>query len=66
MVWHEDEKSIPLKTARAVKYKLVGVSVFALEYDDPEFWRAVYAGFLKLQFFSRYLFFGAFFFGRGF
>jgi spore germination protein len=44
VVWYEDEKSIPLKTALAVKYKLAGISVFALGYDDPSFWRAVHAG----------------------
>lgn len=44
VVWYEDEKSIPLKTALAVKYKLAGVSVFALGYDDLKFWQALHAG----------------------
>lgn len=44
VVWYEDEKSIPLKSALAVSYKLAGVSVFALGYDDLRFWKAVHAG----------------------
>lgn len=44
VVWYEDEKSIPLKSALAVSYKLAGVSVFALGYDDLRFWQAVHAG----------------------
>jgi spore germination protein len=44
VVWYEDEKSIPLKSALAVSYKLAGVSVFALGYDDLSFWQAVHAG----------------------
>jgi spore germination protein YaaH len=43
VVWYEDE-SIPLKSALAVSYKLAGVSVFALGYDDLSFWQAVHAG----------------------
>jgi spore germination protein len=43
VVWYEDEKSIPLKSALALTHKLAGVSVFALGYDDPSFWRAVHA-----------------------
>lgn len=44
VVWYEDEKSIPLKSALAVSYKVAGVSVFALGYDDLSFWKAVHAG----------------------
>lgn len=44
VVWYEDEKSIPLKSSLAVSYKLAGVSVFALGYDDLRFWQAVHAG----------------------
>ncbi len=44
VVWYENEKSIPLKSALAVSYKLAGVSVFALGYDDLRFWQAVHAG----------------------
>jgi spore germination protein len=44
VVWYEDEKSIPLKSALAVTYKLAGVSVFALGYDNLSFWQAVHAG----------------------
>jgi spore germination protein len=44
VVWYEDVKSIPLKSALAVSYHLAGVSVFALGYDDPNFWQAVHAG----------------------
>ena len=44
VVWYEDEKSIPLKSSLAVSYKLAGVSVFALGYDDLSFWQAVHAG----------------------
>ncbi len=44
VVWYEDEKSIPLKSTLAVSYKLAGVSVFALGYDDLRFWQAVHAG----------------------
>lgn len=44
VVWYEDEKSIPLKSALAVSHKLAGVSAFALGYDDLTFWKAVHAG----------------------
>jgi spore germination protein len=44
VVWYENEKSIPLKSSLAVSYKLAGVSVFALGYDDLNFWQAVHAG----------------------
>jgi spore germination protein len=44
VVWYEDEKSIPLKSVLAVSYKLAGVSVFAVGYDDLSFWKAVHAG----------------------
>ena len=44
VVWYEDAKSIPLKSSLAVSYKLAGVSVFALGYDDLSFWQAVHAG----------------------
>jgi spore germination protein len=44
VVWYEDEKSIPLKSALAATYKLAGVSVFALGYDDLSFWQALRAG----------------------
>jgi spore germination protein len=44
VVWYEDAKSIPLKSALAVSYKLAGVSVFALGFEDAEFWRALHAG----------------------
>jgi spore germination protein len=44
VVWYEDAKSIPLKSALAVSYHLAGVSVFALGYDDLNFWQAIHAG----------------------
>jgi spore germination protein YaaH len=44
VVWYEDEKSIPLKSALATTYKLAGVSVFALGYDDLSFWQAIRLG----------------------
>jgi spore germination protein YaaH len=44
VVWYEDEKSIPLKSALAVSNNLAGVSVFALGYDDLSFWQALRAG----------------------
>lgn len=44
VVWYEDERSIPLKSALAATYKLAGVSVFALGYDDLNFWQALHAG----------------------
>jgi spore germination protein YaaH len=44
IVWYEDARSIPLKSALAVSHNLAGVSVFALGYDDVNFWRAVHAG----------------------
>jgi spore germination protein YaaH len=44
VVWYEDEKSIPLKSALAVSNNLAGVSVFALGYEDLSFWQALRAG----------------------
>ena len=44
MVWYEDATSIPLKSALAVSYNLAGVSVFALGFEDLNFWQAVHAG----------------------
>jgi len=44
VVWYEDAKSIPLKSALAASYKLAGVSVFALGYEDSSFWQALRAG----------------------
>jgi spore germination protein YaaH len=44
LVWYEDEKSVPLKTAVAVSNHLAGISVFALGFDDLSFWQAVQAG----------------------
>lgn len=46
VVWYEDATSIPLKSALAVSYDLAGVSVFALGFEDQNFWIAVHsAGF---------------------
>jgi spore germination protein len=44
VVWYEDTKSIPLKSALAVSYDLAGVSVFALGFEDQNFWIAVHSG----------------------
>ncbi len=44
VVWYEDARSIPLKSALAVSYNLGGVSVFALGFEDQSFWDAVHAG----------------------
>ncbi len=44
VVWYEDTKSIPLKSALAVSYNLAGVSVFALGFEDQNFWIAVHSG----------------------
>jgi len=44
IVWYEDTKSIPLKTALANSYNLAGVSMFALGCEDKSFWIAVHAG----------------------
>ena len=46
IVWHENEKSICLKAQLAAKYKLAGVSVYALGQEDDSFWKAIHsAGF---------------------
>ena len=44
VVWYENAESIPLKSALATTYDLMGVSVFALGYDDETFWEAVSSG----------------------
>jgi spore germination protein len=44
VVWYEDGKSIPLKTAVAVSNHLAGISVFALGFEDLSFWQSVHAG----------------------
>lgn len=44
VVWYENSVSIPLKSAFAVTYNLAGVSVFALGFDDLNYWKAVHAG----------------------
>jgi len=44
VVWYEDGRSIPLKTALTVKYDLAGVSVFALGFEDQTFWDAIRSG----------------------
>ncbi len=44
VVWYEDAASIPLKSALVVSYNLGGVSVFALGFEDQNFWDAVHAG----------------------
>ena len=33
-----------LKSAFAVSYNLAGVSAFALDFDDLNYWKAVHAG----------------------
>ena len=45
VVWYEDAQSVPLKSALTETYNLMGVSVFALGYDDQTFWEAITAGF---------------------
>jgi spore germination protein len=45
VVWYEDAQSIPLKSALTETYNLMGVSVFALGYEDQTFWEAITAGF---------------------
>lgn len=44
VVWYENTQSIPLKSALAANYNLMGVSVFALGYDDQTFWEALSSG----------------------
>jgi spore germination protein len=44
VVWYENTQSIPLKSQLAVTYNLMGVSVFALGYDDQTFWEALSTG----------------------
>ena len=45
VVWYEDARSIPLKSALTVSYNLAGVSVFALGFEDQAFWDAISSGF---------------------
>ena len=45
VVWYEDTRSVPLKSALTVTYNLAGVSVFALGFEDATFWPAVISGF---------------------
>lgn len=45
IVWYENAQSIPLKSALTVNYNLAGVSVFALGFEDQNFWNAITAGF---------------------
>jgi spore germination protein len=49
VVWYEDEKSIPLKSALVDSYNLAGVSMFALGFEDKTFWQAIHAGFKKQE-----------------
>jgi spore germination protein len=44
VVWYEDTRSIPLKSALTVNYNLAGVSVFALGFEDQNFWEAISSG----------------------
>ncbi len=44
VVWYENAESIPLKSALAVTYDLMGVSVFALGFEDQTFWEAISTG----------------------
>ncbi len=43
-VWYEDATSISTKAQYAVTYKLLGISEFALGYEDQNFWNAVEIG----------------------
>jgi spore germination protein len=44
VVWYEDGRSIPLKSALTAKYNLAGVSVFALGFEEQTFWDAIRSG----------------------
>jgi spore germination protein YaaH len=44
VVWYENAESVPLKSKLAVNYDLAGVSVFALGFENLQFWEAVEAG----------------------
>lgn len=43
-VWYEDAVSIKQKTQLVHKYKLAGVSMYAIGMEDESFWKAVQAG----------------------
>jgi spore germination protein len=44
VVWYEDSTSVPLKSALVISNNLAGASMFALGFDDQDFWTAVHAG----------------------
>jgi len=43
-VWFENEESIRIKTALVKKYKLAGISMWALGKEDASFWQAIWMG----------------------
>lgn len=43
-LWYDDSQSIQAKAQRVVAYKLGGTSVWAMGYEDANFWAAVNAG----------------------
>lgn len=44
IVWYEDSRSIQLKSALVVKYKLAGVFMWRLGLEDENFWKALSSG----------------------
>lgn len=44
VLWYEDAYSVKLKARLAVKYRLAGLSVYALGMEDETFWTALQAG----------------------
>ncbi|NGZ76360.1 glycosyl hydrolase family 18 protein [Saccharibacillus alkalitolerans] len=44
VVWYEDAYSVKMKTRLVGKYKLAGISVYALGMEDGTFWQALKAG----------------------
>jgi spore germination protein len=47
VVWYENAQSIALKTALATNSAVSGISVFALGFDNADFWQAVLSGFAQ-------------------
>ncbi len=47
VVWYENARSARIKAALVPAHGLAGVSVYALGFDDPTYWRAIEQGFAE-------------------
>jgi spore germination protein YaaH len=44
VVWYENAQSLACKIALVAKYRLAGISVYALGMEDDRFWQAIHTG----------------------